>query len=320
MAVAVIPSPFGEKFKAKKTLRKETKGKSKKKLVEIEPGLHGWETKKIRPNPDQPRKYFDPETMAGLRKSISLAGILNPPFVSMPDEDGFVDLIDGERRLRAALELGMDIIPVFIGEANQEDAFLVSMVSNFCREQTTEIEDAMAIKRLQDDFDFSVEYIADLVGKSAGWVYNRLKYLKLHPDLATQLQQGKISPKLALSVTSYPANEQKKILKQLQELEVKKALTPQQTTREVAKIGERLNIPPAKTKHGTQPLGYTTKLVMAVDSASKKLSELIEEFLSEVTLEQLSEVKGGKLENLDFELKKVLKKVEAAKKVVREAF
>jgi ParB family transcriptional regulator, chromosome partitioning protein len=319
MAVPSIPTPFSRKYHDKKENGKK-KADHAKKSDEIEPGLHGWETKKIRPNPDQPRKYFDPATMAGLRKSISLAGILNPPFVSMPDKDGFVDLIDGERRLRAALELKMDIIPVFIGEADKEDAFLVSVVSNFCREQTTEIEDAMAIKRLQDEFELSVEYIADLVGKSVGWVYNRLKYLKLHPDLARELQNGKISPKLALSVTSYPEQSQKKILRKLQELEEEKSLSPQQTTRQVARIGESLKLPPAKTKHGTRPLDYATKLVMAVTSGSSKLSNDIDEVLSNLSVDQLSDVRGEKLQNLDFELKKVLKRVKEAQKLLSKAF
>ncbi len=317
MGKGSIPAPFKREFNQGKHSVKKTQKKLRKK---IEPGFYGWKTKKIRANPDQPRKYFDPETMAGLRKSISLVGILNPPFVSMPDENDVVDLIDGERRVRAALELKMEEIPVFVGEADSDDAFIVSVASNFCREEMSEIEEAMAIERLQKDYGLSIEYIADLMGKSTAWVYNRLKYLKLHPDLAIELQQGGLSPKSALAVTSYPQESQKKIVKQLKKQEEDQILTPQQTTRQVVKISEELGVKPVKTKRGKEPLDYTTRLVLDITATSSKLSNLIVELLAEVTDKQLEKVKGDKLSNLDFELKQVAEKVKQAKNKTGKAY
>jgi len=286
----------------------------------IEPGWHSWPTKKIRPNPDQPRKYFDPEKMDGLKRSIAAVGVLSPPFVSMPDEKGIVDLIDGERRVRAALELELEEIPVFIGEADRKDAFLVSVASNFCRVEMSVIEEALAIERLQKDYHLDLQYIADLMGKSTAWIYNRLKYLKLHPDLAMELQQGKISPKLALAVTSFPQKQQKQILLKLQKEEAKNPLTPQQTTRLVAKLSEASGLKLPKSKKGHAPLDFATRLALDITSASKKLSSMFDELLSDVTDKELSRLKGEKLQNLDFELKELEKKLKEARRIVSNAF
>lgn len=286
----------------------------------IQPGWYKWPTEKIRPNPDQPRKYFDPEKMDGLKRSIKAVGILSPPFVGMPDKNGIVDLLDGERRVRAALELSLEEIPVFIGEADKKDAFLVSVASNFCRAEMSEIEEALAIQRLEQDYHLNVQFIADLMGKSVGWIYNRLKYLKLDPDLAMDLQKGKLSPKLALAVTSYPQNKQKKILQNLQKEEAKKPLTPQQTTRLVSKVSERLGLQPLKTKKGQAPLDFASRLALDITSASNKLSAMLKEFEADVSSEQLCNLKGNILEDLLLELNQLKEKVLQTENSVRNAY
>ncbi len=134
----------------------------------------------IKPNRSQPRKKFDAERLKELKESIKEKGMIQPVIIR-PVEGGF-ELIAGERRLRAAKELGYDEIPAIIKEVNDADSLELSLIENIQREELNPLEEAMAYKELMERFNFSQEEISRAVGKDKSTISNVLRLLTL-PEL-----------------------------------------------------------------------------------------------------------------------------------------
>lgn len=139
----------------------------------------------IHPNPYQPRKNMDDHGLAELAASIREKGIIQPLLVRKDGENGGYELIAGERRLRAAKRAGLDEVPVIVKTASAEDRLELALIENIQRENLNPIEEAIAYRRLSDEFGLTQEEVARKVGKDRSTVANIMRLLLL-PDFVKQ--------------------------------------------------------------------------------------------------------------------------------------
>ena len=143
-------------------------------------------TDAIAPNPVQPRRFFDDSALEELSRSIRSYGILNPLTVRCCGRK--YELVAGERRLRAAKLAGLREVPCILLDVNMEDAGLLALVENLQRRDLDFIEEAMGLSRLIRMFGMSQEEAARRIGKSQSAVANKLRLLKLPPDVLEKLR------------------------------------------------------------------------------------------------------------------------------------
>jgi ParB family chromosome partitioning protein len=150
------------------------------------------EVKKIRTNPLQPRVQFDPKGLEDLKHSISENGMIQP--ITVRKVNGEYELIAGERRLRAVLDLGYKKIPAFIMEVNSDNRMLeLALVENVQREDLNAIELAKAFERLQTQYGLTQELVAKKVGKDRATVANFIRLLKLPDSIQESLRRDEVS-------------------------------------------------------------------------------------------------------------------------------
>jgi len=145
----------------------------------------------LKPNPLQPRRKWDPESLEELAQSIRDTGILQPLIV-VPDGETYT-IIVGERRWRAAKKIGRPTVPVLVRnltEAQQHEAMLIE---NLQREDLNPIEIANAFQKMTQDFGLTQEEVAQKVGKDRASVANTLRLLKLPPEIQDLIADGKLS-------------------------------------------------------------------------------------------------------------------------------
>ena len=145
----------------------------------------------IIPTPMQPRTEFRTEHLQELVESIRERGIIQPLIVRKVD--GKYELIAGERRWRAAKEVGLAEAPVIVRVASDQEVLELALVENLQREDLNPIEEAVAFSRLAREFGLRQEDIAQKVGKSRAGVANSMRLLELHSQIQTWLAQGRIS-------------------------------------------------------------------------------------------------------------------------------
>jgi ParB family chromosome partitioning protein len=143
---------------------------------------------RIIPNPQQPRKVFEPEALAELIHSIKEFGVLQP-IVVRPRQDDF-ELIMGERRFRAAKEAGLTAIPAVIRDTTDENMLRDALLENLHRADLNPLEEASAYKQLLEDFGITQEQLADRLGRSRPQITNTLRLLRLPMDVQQKLVAG----------------------------------------------------------------------------------------------------------------------------------
>jgi ParB family chromosome partitioning protein len=153
--------------------------------------VHSVPLTQVVPSPLQPRTTFIPEHLAELVESIRENGIIQPLIVRRVNE--LLELIAGERRWRAAGQAGLREVPVIVREATDLEVLEFALVENLQREDLNPIEEALAYKRLADEFKLRQEEIAKKVGKSRAAVANTMRLLELDGELQTHLVQGRLS-------------------------------------------------------------------------------------------------------------------------------
>ncbi len=146
------------------------------------------ELSRIIPNPQQPRKVFEPEALAELIHSIKEFGVLQP-IVVRPRQDDF-ELIMGERRFRAAKEAGLTAIPAVIRDTTDENMLRDALLENLHRADLNPLEEASAYKQLLEDFGITQEQLADRLGRSRPQITNTLRLLRLPMDVQQKLVAG----------------------------------------------------------------------------------------------------------------------------------
>jgi ParB family transcriptional regulator, chromosome partitioning protein len=168
-------------------------------------GIRAIEIGRIRPNPQQPRQYFDETAIDELAASIAERGVLQPILVRAV-EDGF-ELIAGERRWRAAQKARLHEIPALVREADDESSAEIALIENIQREDLNAIEEAEAYRRLISGFGHNQEVVGKLVGKSRSHVANLLRLLELPESVRLMLLRGDISMGHARAVATAPDPE-----------------------------------------------------------------------------------------------------------------
>lgn len=146
---------------------------------------------KVEPNRSQPRKRFDEDALLELAESIKQYGVLQPLLVS--DKKEYYEIIAGERRWRAAKIAGLKEIPVIVKEFNEQEIVEISLIENIQREDLNAIEEAMAYKRLMEEFHLKQDEIAERVSKSRTAVTNSMRLLKLDEKVQQMLIDEMIS-------------------------------------------------------------------------------------------------------------------------------
>jgi ParB family chromosome partitioning protein len=201
------------------------------------PGFFLCPIEKIRPNPNQPRKHIDQDSLEGLAGSIKEKGILQPLVVW--EVDGVYELIVGERRWRAAQKAGLKAVPVVIKDVSPDELLELALVENIQREDLNPLEEAMAYSRLIDELGLTQSQVASRVGRERSTVANFLRLLQL-PDYAqADLLDGRLSMGHARAILMLEDPESRK---ELRDQIIKKDLSVRQAealARRLAK-GKRL--------------------------------------------------------------------------------
>ena len=159
-------------------------------------------TDELTPNPVQPRKRFDDESLEELSGSIKSYGILNPLTVRL--RCGKYELVAGERRLRAAKLAGLEEVPCILIDVNMEDASLIALVENLQRRDLDFIEEALGISQLIRMFGMSQEEAARRIDKSQSAVANKLRLLKLPSDVLESLRQNGLTERHGRALLRLP--------------------------------------------------------------------------------------------------------------------
>ena len=145
----------------------------------------------VTPNPDQPRRDFDPEELQRLADSIAIHGVVQP-IVVVGTGSGY-RLIAGERRWRAASMLGLESIPAVVRTANEQEQLELALVENIQRKDLNALEEARAFRHLIDEFGLTQELVAERVGRSRPAVANSLRILETALPVQRAVADGSIS-------------------------------------------------------------------------------------------------------------------------------
>jgi ParB family chromosome partitioning protein len=208
----------------------------------------------IVPSPLQPRKAFHSEQLQELVESIREHGIIQPLIVRMVE--GKWELIAGERRWRAATQLGLKEAPVIVRKASDRDVLELALIENLQREDLNPIEEAHAYRRLAEEFSLRQEDIAQRVGKSRSVVANSLRLLDLHSQVQAHLAQGRLSVGHAKVLLALQNQDEQLVAA---ELTIRQSATVRMTERLVAAQLARQGLgrsgkPGARPSQGNSPV------------------------------------------------------------------
>ena len=205
----------------------------------------------VRPNPDQPRKIFDPEKMEELTASIRQHGVMQP-LVVVEREDGYM-IAAGERRWRAAQAAGLKEVPALVRQLDPRQLAELSLIENLQREDLTGLEEAQAFSDLMNGHGYTQEALAERLGKSRSHVANTLRLLNLAPHEKKLLEQGKFSPGHARAILSLEENSPERVL--LVSAVIKQGLSVRQAEEQAQRLkteqAEKASKKPAKKQTAT---------------------------------------------------------------------
>lgn len=193
----------------------------------------------VEPNVNQPRKQFDEDALLELSESIKQYGVLQPLLVS--DKKDHYEIIAGERRWRAAKLAGLKEIPVIVKEFSEQELVEISLIENIQREDLNPVEEAMAYKRLIDEFHLKQDEIAERVGKSRTAVTNAMRLLKLSEKVQQMLIDEMITAGHARAILSIADKEK-------QESIAMKIFDEKLSVRETEALVKRMLEPPKTAK------------------------------------------------------------------------
>lgn len=187
----------------------------------------------IEPNPLQPRSTFDEEALKELAESIAQLGVIQPITLKRRG-DGRYTIISGERRWRASQMAGLDRLPAYIREVEDEELHAMALVENIQRENLNAIEIALGMQRLVEECGLTQEAMAERVGKKRSTVSNYMRLLSLPSEVQLALKEGIISMGHAKAIATLDEELQLKALKRC----VKKSLSVRQAEMLAKKMSE----------------------------------------------------------------------------------
>jgi ParB family chromosome partitioning protein len=181
-------------------------------------------TSDIRPNPNQPRKFFDVSSLNDLTESVKTYGVCQPITVRLINGKSY-ELVSGERRLRAAKNAGLEKIPAIVLNMTDNKSAILAMVENIQRQNLNFIEEAQGYENLISDYGLTQEDVAKHVGKSQSAVANKLRILKLAPHIQNMIMENGLTERHARALLKLPDEIiQQSVLEKIieQDLTVKK--------------------------------------------------------------------------------------------------
>ena len=155
----------------------------------------------------QPRRHMDPTALEELANSIRVQGLMQPIVVRAIGE-GRYEIIAGERRWRASQQAGLDRIPALVRDVPDQVAIALALIENIQRQNLNPLEEAMALQRLQDEFELTQAQVAEAVGKSRSGVTNLLRLLALAEDAKDLLAKGELEMGHARALLGLPKARQ----------------------------------------------------------------------------------------------------------------
>ncbi|MBD1553170.1 ParB/RepB/Spo0J family partition protein [Pseudomonas typographi] len=155
----------------------------------------------------QPRRDMDPQALEELAQSIKSQGVMQP-IVVRPVSQGRYEIIAGERRWRASQQAGLDTIPAMVREVTDEAAIAMALIENIQREDLNPVEEAVALQRLQQEFQLTQQQVADVVGKSRVAVANLMRLISLPDVIKTMLAHGDLEMGHARALLGLPDDQQ----------------------------------------------------------------------------------------------------------------
>ena len=188
----------------------------------------------IEPNPLQPRRTFDEEALQELAASISQLGVIQP-ITLRRRADGKYTIISGERRWRASQIAGLEHLPAYIREVDDENLHAMALVENIQRQDLNAIEIALGMQRLIEECGLTQEAMADKVGKKRSTVTNYLRLLSLPSEVQLALKEGLVTAGHAKAIAGMDPSEQIKALKKC----IKRGLSVRQMEQMARKLNER---------------------------------------------------------------------------------
>ena len=211
---------------------------------------------KVEPNRDQPRKVFDEDKLLELADSIKQYGIINPLIVQ--DRKDHYEIIGGERRWRAAKKAGLKEVPVIIMNLTEQEIAEYALIDNIQRDDLNPIDEALAFKKLIDDFGYTQDVVAEKVSKSRVAITNSLRLLKLCEEVRQMVIDGKLSTGHARAIISIEnKEEQLKIAEQI--------FDQKMSVRDTEKLVKNLGKTPKKKN--------VSKINPSIESAYRELEE-----------------------------------------------
>lgn len=259
--------PMGENFSQNKGTEREVVEKPvelKLRITELEP------------NREQPRKNFDEDSLEELADSIREYGILQPLLVQK--ENNYYKIIAGERRWRAAKKAGLKEIPVIIKEYNSQQVIEISLIENIQRQDLNPIEEAMAYKRLIEEFQLKQDEVAERVAKSRVSITNSMRLLKLNKRVQEMLIDDMISSGHARALLPIEDEEEQYML-------AMKIFDEKLSVRETERL-VKLYIEPKKEKQ--KPV-FTESEELAYHNMEEKMKNI---FGSKVSIHKRDKNKG----------------------------
>ena len=175
--------------KSAKTLK--TENKKAEETAELKSGEQMMKINMVEPNRDQPRRNFEEDALLELADSIKQYGVLQPLIVRKRND--YYEIIAGERRWRAAKIAGVKEVPVIIKEYNEQEILEIALIENIQRENLNPIEEAMAFKKLLEEFNLKQDEVAERVSKSRTAVTNSMRLLKLDQRVQQMIIDDMIS-------------------------------------------------------------------------------------------------------------------------------
>ncbi len=148
---------------------------------------------KLKPCPFQPRRNFDSKSIDDLATSMNTHGVLQPLLVRSTDIEGEYEIVAGERRWRAAQKAKIHELPVVIRDLTTENVLQIGLVENLQREDLTPLEEAETYKRLIEEFGYTQDGLATVIGKSRPHIANMMRLLSLPKDVQTLVNNNSLS-------------------------------------------------------------------------------------------------------------------------------
>lgn len=187
-----------------------SESKKTEETAELKSGEQMMKINMVEPNRDQPRRNFEEDALLELADSIKQYGVLQPLIVRKRND--YYEIIAGERRWRAAKMAGVKEVPVIIKEYNEQEILEIALIENIQRENLNPIEEAMAFKKLLEEFNLKQDEVAERVSKSRTAVTNSMRLLKLDQRVQQMIIDDMISTGHARALLAIDNPEQQYML------------------------------------------------------------------------------------------------------------